>query len=513
MIDGGDMLQGSPSSYYLNYIDGSKRHRVAEMCNFIGYDVSVIGNHDIECGKEVYDNYVDTCTFPVLCANAISHETGEPYFEPYTIIYRCGVRIAVIGVTTPAIPHWVPRKQWDEMYFDNPVETLRKWIDIVNEREAPDYVVALIHSGFDEGIKTAEYNENCTLEVAENVPGIDLILYGHDHSPRKESVVNIVTGKSVCCVNPGCNANCVAEVDIKLEFDEQGALAQHNTECNINYIGAIDNLHAHEYKAHFARDFRNINRFASEKIGSFTCCMDITDAYFGPSTYIDTIQQLQLDVSGADITFAAPLYFRSFIEEGEVMMSDFFKMCRFEDHLYILRLFGREIKSYLEMSYDLWINTMNSAESPMLKIEEIQGPAGRWGFSNFIFNFDSAAGIRYDVDLRRNNGERIVIHGMSDGRDFYVDKEYLVAITGYRCNGGGELLTRGAGLTKEEIERRIVSSSEHDIRHYLTSYIRSVKEFTPTVRNDWKFLPVEWAEEASKREKETLFSSVIVKKD
>ena len=122
LIDGGDMLQGEPSSYFFNYVSRQKpsdfpfpvkfpprdmfaRHKAADICNFIGYDVGVIGNHDIETGHEIYDKFVSDCNFPILAANAINTETNEPYFEPYTILYRSGIRIAVIGFTTPAIPH------------------------------------------------------------------------------------------------------------------------------------------------------------------------------------------------------------------------------------------------------------------------------------------------------------------------------------------------------------------------------------------------------------------------
>ncbi|MBQ2587091.1 MAG: bifunctional metallophosphatase/5'-nucleotidase, partial [Bacteroidaceae bacterium] len=115
LIDGGDMLQGEPASYYFNFEHPSERHKVADMCNFIGYDVGVIGNHDIETGHDIFDLFVRNCNFPILGANAINLETEQPYFEPYTMLYRSGVKIAVIGFITPAIPHWVPTRMWEGM--------------------------------------------------------------------------------------------------------------------------------------------------------------------------------------------------------------------------------------------------------------------------------------------------------------------------------------------------------------------------------------------------------------
>ena len=68
LIDGGDMIQGEPTSYYFNYVYDSKRHRVADMMNFIGYDVGVIGNHDIETGHEVFDKFRILNLIPSLSA-------------------------------------------------------------------------------------------------------------------------------------------------------------------------------------------------------------------------------------------------------------------------------------------------------------------------------------------------------------------------------------------------------------------------------------------------------------
>ena len=135
LIDGGDMLQGEPTSYYFNFISKSKSHRVADFCNFIGYDVAVIGNHDLETGHAVFDKYVGDCNYPILGANAIDVHTGQPYFQPYTILYRSGVRIAVIGFITPAIPHWIPETVWHDIHFEDIKESAAKWVKKVKEEE------------------------------------------------------------------------------------------------------------------------------------------------------------------------------------------------------------------------------------------------------------------------------------------------------------------------------------------------------------------------------------------
>ena len=504
LIDGGDMLQGEPTAYYFNNHCQHTRHRVAEICNYIGYDVAVIGNHDIEMGKHIYDKYVNECTFPILGANVIETETEESYFQPYAIFHRQGLKIAVVGFITPAIPHWIPKTIWKGLRFDDIKESARKWVKFIREEERPDYLIGVMHSGMDEGIVTPDYKENATRETAEEVDGFDLILYGHDHSCNNETIINHA-GKEVSCVNPGCYAYNVALVDVDFHLDQQGGVLSHDTKCSVQYIGMLHNQHAASFKRHFSYPFYEVKRYATRKIGTFLNRVDVTDAYFGPSAYIDLIQMLQLKVSGADLTFTAPLFFNASIEAGDVKVCNLFDLYRFEDHLYTLRLTGQEIKNYLEMSYGSWVQQMTSPDDPMLLIGPMKNNPERIGFKNFIFNFDSAAGIRYEVDLREPEGKKIHILSMADGRPFSMTDTYTVAMTAYRANGGGELLTKGAGLSKEEIDSRIISVTEHDIRHYLMENIKSMGAIDPQPLNHWHFIPEEWAAKATARERKILF--------
>ena len=166
---------------------------------------------------------------------------------------------------------------------------------------------------------------------------------------------------------------------------------------------------------------------------------------------------------------------------------------------------GQEIKDYLEMSYANWTNQMLRPTDTMLQIAPMRSNPDRMGFINFIFNFDSAAGIQYEVDVTKPTGQKIRILQTDKGEPFLLDKIYKVAMTAYRANGGGELLTKGAGLSKEEIVRRTYSISEHDIRHYLLEYVKAKGTLSPQPRAHWRFVPTEWTEPAIERERKLLF--------
>jgi 2',3'-cyclic-nucleotide 2'-phosphodiesterase/3'-nucleotidase len=187
-------------------------------------------------------------------------------------------------------------------------------------------------------------------------------------------------------------------------------------------------------------------------------------------------------------------------------MSDMFKLYRYENKIYVLRMTGEEIRKHLEMSYDLWVNTMKSADDHIMQMSQgAFNDKQRMGFKNLTFNFDSAAGIDYEVDVTKPDGQKVHILQFSNGQPFDEKAWYRVAMNSYRGNGGGELLVRGAGIPKDSIPGRIEYMSERDQRHYLMEKIEREKNVTPKALNNWKFVPEEWTKPALERDRKLIF--------
>lgn len=187
-------------------------------------------------------------------------------------------------------------------------------------------------------------------------------------------------------------------------------------------------------------------------------------------------------------------------------MAHTFTLYRYENQLCTLRLTGREIKDYLEMSYNLWTAVMDGPEDRLLKFAD--GYSVKGDFARLInptYNYDSAFGIDYEVDVREPKGNKIRITRLSDGTPWRENEWYEVAVNTYRANGGGELLTRGAGIAPEELGNRVVRVTAHDIRYYLTQDIRTRGHIRPEVTHNWRFVPEQWAREASVRDRAQLF--------
>lgn len=498
LVDNGDILQGQPIAYYYNYIDTKTEHVCASMLNYLRYDLGNMGNHDVEPGHAVYDRWVSQCKFPVLGANIIDTKNNKPYLPPYKVLEREGVKVAVLGMITPAIPSWLPEQLWSGLRFDDMETTARYWVKIIKEKENPDIIIGLFHAG-PEGNQLGDAIENGSEIVARNVPGFDVVFMGHDHQRHCRKVVN-AAGDSVLITGPSNAARCVSDVMIKV-VKKNGKLVKKEVSGQITELDAYPVDQA--FMKTFAPQYVATIDFVSRKIGRMSSTISSKDAFFGPSAFIDLLHQLQMDLTGAEISFCAPLSPTAEIKEGDIYVSDMFNLYRYENMLYTMKLSGKEIKGFLEMSYALWTNQMKSASDHLLLLDDSKSGFGR--FKNPTFNFDSAAGIIYTVDVTKPEGSRVDIKSMADGTPFQMDKIYKVAINSYRGNGGGDLLTKGAGIPKKELKSRIVTSTEKDLRYYLMKRIEEKKQLDPKPLNQWKFIPEEWTVPAAKRDYETVF--------
>lgn len=502
LLDNGDILQGQPTSYFYNYVATNEPNIAAQVINYLGYDAETIGNHDIEPGHAVYDKWIKEVKCPVLACNVVNVKTGQPYTHPYAIIKRNGVKIAVLGMLTPAIPNWLTENIWEGLRFDDMVKSAKKWMKIIQEKEHPDVVVGLFHSGREGGIKTKDYEEDASCVVAQQVPGFDIIMFGHDHTRFNQKIKNI-EGKEVLCIDPANNAMTVAQADLTLTL-KNGKVADKQVTGTLVDVTKlpIDE----EYMAHFKPEIEKVNQYVDRIIGNIENTIYTRDSYFGSSAFNDFILNLELQITKADIAFNAPLQFDASIKAGPVRVADMFNLYRFENQLYVMRMTGEEIRKHLEMSYDQWVNTMKSPDDHLLLLADTRGDAQRLGFKNFTFNFDSAAGIDYVVDVTQPDGQKVKILRMSNGQPFDEHKWYTVAINSYRGNGGGELLTKGAGIPKDSLNSRIIYRSPRDQRYYLMQEIEKMGTVAPKANNNWKFIPENWTKPAATRDSLLLFS-------
>ena len=511
LIDNGDILQGQPCVYWSNYVMPENENIAASVINYMKYDAETVGNHDIEPGHKVYDKWIREVRCPLLGANIVKEEyknaAARPEhiytgLKPYSVHYKDGVKIVVIGMLTPAIPNWLNKSIWKGLEFEEMTACAKKWIKYVKDNEKPDLIFGLFHSGLDGGIKTDEYEENATESVAREVPGFDVIFFGHDHQVHNMFITN-KAGEKVLCIDPSCYVANVAEAEITLTYKD-GKLSKKQIKGNI--VNVLDEKIDKKMLAHFQPTIDEVKDYVNQRIGYFKHPIYTRESFFGNSAFTDLIHNLQMSISKADISFNAPLAFDTTIDAGEVTQADMFKLYRFENLLFVLRMTGEEVRKHLEFSYDMWCNTMTSPSDHALRLnDDSKEDQQRTGFQYYTFNFDSACGIDYLVDLTKPDGQKVKILRMSNGEPFDEKKWYKVVMNSYRANGGGELLTRGAGIPQDSLESRVLFHTDLDQRHYLTEEIKRLGTIDPQKNNNWKFIPEAWVKPALERDRKKLF--------
>lgn len=502
LIDAGDCLQGDNAAYYYNYVETDVPHVFARMVDHIGYDAVVVGNHDIETGHPVYDRIDVQMKTPFLAANAIRTDNGKPYFQEYVTLKRHGLRITVFGFTNPNIKGWLSPALWEGMEFRSLLPFVQETVDRVVAEEKSDIVIVAVHAGTGAGDGTQLESQG--LDLLNSLEGVDFVICSHDHRP-----VVMEKGNS-WLINSGSHCRNIGSGTVTVKV-ENGKVVSKTLSADL--IPVDKSKVDEDLRKMFRPEYEAVKKFTLKEVGELKTDLRTRDAYRGMSDYINLVHAVSLGCAPAQISFAAPLTFNGFIKAGTLVYNDLFTIYPYENQLFVVKMTGEEIKNYLEYSYGTWINTITSADDRLLKIVNEPDPrTGQkmWSFVARPYNFDSAAGLNYVVDVTRPVGERVAISSLADGTPFDLSAEYNVAMTSYRASGGGGLMRNGAGIDTDRIDERVVEYYP-EIRELIYGYFVEHKEIdpektgNPALVGHWNFVPESIAEKAMDRDMELLF--------
>ncbi|MBO4670292.1 MAG: bifunctional metallophosphatase/5'-nucleotidase [Bacteroidales bacterium] len=499
LIDAGDVLQGDNASYYYNYVATSEPHVWPRMAAYMGYDVCVIGNHDIETGHPVYDRVRRELEgghgIPWLAGNAMKDD-GTPCYPEYALLRKGGRKVLVLGFNNANISGWLSPELWSGATYVSLVPLVQRRVDALRKRLRPDAVVVAIHSGTGDG--DGKSLESQGLDIFNKLKGVDLLVTAHDHRPA-------AIEKPACClVNGGARAGYVGHA--VLSFGRCGKVKSRHAE-----VVRLDKFKVDkEMSGKFDPEFQAVKAFTLRPVGELEAPLRMREAYTGMCGYIDLLHTVQLGASGANISIAAPLTFNGYVPAGRLVFNDMFTIYPYENQLFVLKLKGREILNLLEYSYDHWICTPGEHVLNIANAPDPRTGAKRWSFVHRSYNFDSAAGINYTVDVTRPAGSRVSIESLADGSAFNMEGEYTVAMTSYRANGGGSLLTEGAGIPQDELSSRVVARYP-EIRNLIYDFIQEHGTVGPgltgcrSVLGAWRFVPESVVDPLMKQDMELVF--------
>lgn len=500
LIDAGDCLQGDNAPYYFNYVDTVSPHLFPRLLEYMKYDAVAVGNHDIETGHDVFDrvaSQMEEKGIPFLGGNAIkdscpvSEEDGEKtgysfedrYFPVYKIVERGGLKVAILGYSNPNMKAWLDESVFSGIHFVSLIPLVQQDVDKVIQKEKPQVVIVAIHSGTGDG-KGSSY-ESQGLDLLNSLTGVDFVVCSHDHRPYTAQT------DSICLINSGSHSKNVGHGTITLKVKKgkvvEKKLSAENIESDLTDVDTV-------MRNMFRPEFLKVKEFTLTEVGTLDKDMATRDSYRGMSYYMNLIHTVGLASSGAEISIAAPLTYNKTIKAGSLVYNDLFTIYPFENQMFVITMSGRELKDYLEASYDKWVAADSTGH--LLKIQLREDPRNNqevWSFVNRSYNFDSAAGIYYTVDVTVPKGERVRILSMADGSAFDMDKTYKVAMTSYRASGGGGLLDE-IGIETDKIDERIVAKFP-EYRDVIYRYLQKHKQIKAkdvsnrNIIGGWEFIP------------------------
>ena len=488
LVDAGDILQGDNAAYYFNYVDTTQTHVYTRMAAYMGYDAIAVGNHDIETGHPVYDRIareMKAAGIPFLAGNARKDNDGSPYFPEYTVLKRHGLKIAILGFTNPNMKNWLAESVWRGITFESLIPRVQQTVDAVRAKEKPQVIIVAVHSGT--GREGEASLESQGMDLLHSLEGVDFLVCSHDHHPY------VVSRGNTALINSGSHCRFMGHGHIRLTV-KGGKVVARETEADLIPIDKckVDTV----MEKLFHPDYEAVKAFTLKEVGELKAELRTRDGYAGMCDYLNLVHTLCLGCSPAQISFAAPLTYNGTVPAGVLVYNDLFTIYPFENQLYVVKMTGREIHDYLEYSYDQWINTVSRPGEHVLKIaprhDSRTGQQG-WSFVNRSYNFDSAAGINYTVDVTKPSGSRVDIASMAGGQPFDPEKTYFVAMTSYRASGGGGIL-RAIGIDTDKITDRVVEYYP-EIRNILYNYLLEHGSIDPAIIGDperigrWRFVP------------------------
>ena len=473
-LDAGDNLQGSVDVFQDVTAQYYRPSLPAQALNYLGCYATVLGNHDFSVGPNSYDRFARGLNCPILGAN-VYFETPADYMPAYRIYEAKGVKIAILGMSTPLsnIQQTADRREVDVADI---IESAKFWMPILRDEEKADVIVGLFHSGYDGGRTEEGMTENVVRRIIGEVPGFSVILYGHDHRARCQKSVDC-NGDSVLLLNTGPFMTNAGVTTLTIS----GAGTDNPV---IRAEGELVNITSQEPDKRFIRNLSGWNddvaAYSDSVIAVLSAPLDANPVLWGRSTMMDFLHSIQMRFSGAQVSLASPGYSKPYFPAGEIRMKDMFSVYESDNYMVSVMLKGSEIKKVLENSASQYYNTVSDGNGGLLKPR-------RRSMSSFV----TAAGIRYEIDVTKPEGSRVNIICMSDGKPFSQDRMYRTTVNSYQYFSNS--LARAIGITPQELRDRFNNSSPADIRFYLITDLALSSEGDLEYRfdkmTDWKLVP------------------------
>jgi 2',3'-cyclic-nucleotide 2'-phosphodiesterase/3'-nucleotidase len=469
LLDSGDTIQGTPLEYLHNRRNNTPPDPMMLAMNALHYDAMAVGNHEYNFGLKVVEKARGEAKFPWLSANTYRTNSETNYHKPYIVKEVQGIRVGILGLTTPGIPNWENKPNYEGLEFRETVSEAKKWVKVLHENEKVDLIVIPMHMGIEEDLRTGipnpsqVPNENAAIAIAKQVPGVDVILMGHTHRDVPSLVVN-----GVLLSQANRWASHLARVDLYLEKDENGRW--HVIAKSARTIPVTEKTEIDPEIAKLGEPYhKETQDWLGRTIGQSSEDLTSQGCRFHDTAIIDLIQRVQLEAGKADVSMAACFNPEARIPKGPVTVRDIAGLYEYENTLVTLELTGQQIKDALEHSAK-YFREYQTGQSPADLIDtRIPG-----------YNFDMAEGVTYDLDLTKPFGQRVQKLKFK-GQPLSPTQKLRVVTNNYRVNGGG-----GYTMFKDA---PVVYRSSEEVRELIIDWVERNKAVPGQASSNWRIVP------------------------
>jgi len=468
LLDSGDTIQGTPLASYFARKQPNQPNPAIALMNALQYDAMALGNHEFNFGLDNLLRAKREAKFPILAANVRQEypPDSNSYFRPYSMKTSAGVRVAIVGFVTPGIPRWELPVNYKGYQFEPIVDAARRVIP--EARKQADLVVVIAHSGLEKDPDTGRPfdatqlpGENAMYALATQVPGIDVILFGHSHQELSEKIIN-----GVLLVQAKNWGQSLARADVTLS--RQGSGSWQVVSKRSTTLPVTDAVSPDPEILALAKPYDDATqKYLDTPVATCEKALDGSTARYEDSPLVDLIHKVQMEYGNAEVSLATMLFAGAKIPAGQVTVRQLAALYIYDNTLFTVAMTGAQLKEALEHAASFFSGwPLPAGESPRL-------PG---------YNADNAAGVSYEMDLGQPIGSRIR-NLTRNGTPLDPAAKLRVAVNNYRYAGGGRY-TVLQGLP-------VLYRSPQEIRDLIIEYVLRTGSIPTTADNNWRIVPPE----------------------
>lgn len=463
VVDAGDFLQGNPLAYVAARVDTTMPSPIIAAMNVVQYDAVTIGNHEFNYGLPVLERAMRQADFPMLAAN-VRRPDGSDRFASWAVSMRHGVKVAIVGATTPGSTLWDRDNLAGQVVIRDMVPDVRTAVRDARNAGAA-VIIVVVHSGLDEPssydtVSTKVPSENVAARLAHEIPGIDLIVYGHSHKQMADTVIG-----TTLLMQPKNWATSVAVAHLGLGYRDGH---WHVISRRSSLVQTAHHREDPQVVALSQEGHRETIRYATTPIGSTPVAWRADSARVVDTPLIDFILEVERRAAGAQLASTAAFSLDASLAAGPITVARMAALYPYDNTLRAIRISGEQLRAYLEQSARYF---QRRSDGSVAIDRSIPG-----------YNYDIVAGVDYTIDLSRPIGERITSLTF-EGRPVAPTDTFTMALNNYRQTGGG-----GFAMLRDA---PVVYDRQAEIRDLLIDEVRRKGTLVPAdyFHPNWRLVP------------------------